>query len=149
MTIFEAKQYDPAKERRKRIIIVSGIVLVIVLAIFGWRFRHWPYEHRVNQFFDALQQKNYEGAYSIWMNDAHWKQHPQKYKNYDFHEFYIDWGPGGDWGLINSHKVIGSVAPPNGSGVVVAVEVNGRTEKANIWVEKGEKTLTFSPYETK
>jgi hypothetical protein len=103
----------------------------------------------VDQFFDALQQKNYESAYSIWMNDAHWKQHPQKYKNYDFHEFYIDWGPGGDWGLINSHKVIGSVAPPNGSGVVVAVEVNGRTEKANIWVEKGEKTLTFSPYETK
>jgi len=149
MTLFEAKPYDPAKERRRRIIIISTIVVVILLAILGWRYRHWPYERRVDLFFDALQVKDFEKAYGIWMHDDQWKQHPDRYKRYDFHEFYVDWGPGGEWGIINSHRVIGSVAPPNGSGIVVAVEVNGRTDKANIWVEKSDKTLAFSPLETR
>jgi hypothetical protein len=149
MTIFESKPYDPARERRNRIIVITAIVLAILVAALGWRFRYWPYEHRVDVFFNALQAKDYERAYGLWMNDPQWKQHPDKYKRYVFHEFYIDWGPGGEWGIINSHRVIGSVAPPNGSGVVVAVEVNGRTEKSNIWVEKSDKTLGFSPLETK
>ncbi len=146
-TIFDAKPYDPARDRRKRLIIAGTITAVLVIAFFAWWFRYWPEEHRVDLFFDALQQKNYEQAYGIWVNDPNWKQHQEKYTKYPFGEFYIDWGPGGEWGLINSHKVDGSATPKGYStGVVVVVTVNDRAEKARIWVEKSDKTFSFSPY---
>ncbi|HEX6879936.1 MAG TPA: hypothetical protein VF135_06210 [Terriglobales bacterium] len=146
-TIFEAKPYDPAKERRRRIWISSIITVVLLVAFFGWWFRYWPLEHRVDKFFTALENKNYETAYAIWMNDPDWKQHPQKYAQYNFGEFYTDWGPGGEWGLIHNHHVDGAASPKGpSSGVVVVTTVNHRAEQARIWVEKSDKTLHFSPY---
>jgi len=146
-TIFEAKPYDPAKERRRRLLI-SGIITVVLLGAFlTWWYRYLPYERRVSKFFSALEQKQYERAYGIWMNDPKWKEHQQQYTRYPFGEFYTDWGPGGEWGLINSHHVDGSAAPRGGSsGVVVVTTVNHRAEQARIWVEKSDKTLHFSPY---
>jgi hypothetical protein len=101
----------------------------------------------VDRFFDALQQRNYETAYGIWMHDPNWKQHLDKYKEYPFNDFYRDWGPGGEWGIIKSHKIYGAGTPSGGgSGVIVEVVVNGRAEHARVWVEKSDKTLSFSPY---
>ncbi len=146
-TIFEAKPYDAAKARRRRLLISGIITAVLVIAFFAWWFRYWPLEHRVDLFFDALQAHSYEQAYTIWTNDPEWKQHQDRYKRYTFGDFYLDWGPGGEWGLIKSHKVEGSAVPRGGSsGVVVVVTVNERSEKARIWVEKSDKTLHFSPY---
>ncbi len=65
------------------------------------------------------------------------------------------WGPGGEWGLIKSHKLDGAAVPHGysgsrfavSSGVVVVVTVNDRiADKAHIWVQKEDKTLGFSPY---
>lgn len=145
MTLFEAKEYDPSRDRKRRNIIITIIVLVIVLAGLGWHFRYWPEEHAVDTFFDALQQKDYEKAYGIWFNDPEWKQHPDKHKDYDFHDFYVDWGPGGEWGLIKTHKIYTTVA--GGSGVTVVVIVNGRSQAANVWVQKKDKTMSFPPRE--
>lgn len=146
-TLFEAKPYDAAKARRRRLLISGIITAILVIVFFAWWFRYWPEEHRVDLFFDALQAHNYEQAYSIWMNDPNWKQHPDKYSRYTYGQFYLDWGPGGEWGLIKSHHVDGSAVPRGGSsGVVVVVTVNDRAEKARVWVEKGDKTLHFSPY---
>jgi len=120
---------------------------VLVLTWVAWMYRNWPEEHAVDRFFDSLQQKNYEAAYGIWMNDAQWQQHQDKYSQYPFRDFYRDWGPGGEWGLINSHSVYGSATPKGGgSGVIVEVVVNNRAEHARIWVQKEDKTLSFSPY---
>jgi hypothetical protein len=33
-----------------------------------------------------------------------------------------------------------------GSGVIVEVVVNNRAEHARIWVQKSDRTLSFSPY---
>ncbi len=146
-TIFEAKPYDPIRERRKRLIISTIITVVLITAFFTWWFRYLPYERRVDKFFTALEQKDYEKAYGLWNNDPDWKQYPQKYKQYPFGEFYIDWGPGGEWGLINNHHVDGAAVPHGGgSGVVVVVTVNHRAEPAHVWVEKSDKTMHFSPY---
>ena len=95
-----------------------------------------------------MQQQNYEAAYGIWMNDPNWKQYPEKiFTKYPYGEFYIDWGPGGEWGLVKSHKVVGSAIPKGGSsGIVVVVSAHDCAEKARIWVEKSDKTLSFSPY---
>jgi hypothetical protein len=121
-------------------------VLLLIVGL-AWEYHNWPEEHVVDQFFTGLQQKNYEAAYGIWLHDPNWKQHPDKYKQYSFDDFYRDWGPGGEWGLINSHEIYASGTPKGGgSGVIVEVVVNGRSEHARVWVEKSDKTLSFSPY---
>ena len=68
--------------------------------------------------------------------------------NYPFNEFYQDWGPGGEWGLIKTQKVFAaSTCPGGGTGVVVDVIVNDRTKHAQVWVEKSDKTLSYPPCE--
>ncbi len=147
MTLLDPTPYDPARDRRRRIKIASAIVLILILAWIGWMYRNWPEEHAVGRFFDALRQNNFETAYGIWQHDPDWKQHPEKYPNYPFKDFYRDWGPGGEWGVIHSYKVENSGSPKGGgSGVIVEVVVNDRAEHARIWVQKADRTLSFSPY---
>jgi hypothetical protein len=145
-TIFTAPKYDPRRERRRRAIIAGIVVAVVVIAVLAYLYRNWPEERVVDQFSQALVQKDFEKAYEIWMQDPNWKQHPEKYPNYSFRDFHNDWGPGGEWGIIKSYRIEGSANPKNGSGVVVVVTINERKEPARIWVEKKDKTLTFSPY---
>jgi hypothetical protein len=157
MTLLDAKDYDEEKERRKRKRIISTVVAVLVvsflLEVTGsilfktplW-FLYWPEERVADRFFDALQKHDYEAAYGIWMHDPQWKQHPQQHQKYPFNEFYRDWGPGGEWGLIKSHKLYAAGTPPGGgSGVIVDVTVNDRAQPARVWVEKRDKTMSFSP----
>ncbi len=142
-TIFQAPQFDPGREKRRRNLVLVIIAVAIVVGVLFWTFRFWPQEHKVDQFFTALQQKDYEKAYGIYMNDPDWKQHPQKDSRYAYADFYNDWGPGGEWGSIKSHHVDGAVRPSGGgSGVVVQVTINGRPQPARIWVDK-DKTLTY------
>jgi hypothetical protein len=145
-TIFEAPPYDPRRDRRRRTLVLIAVVILIALAALAYRYRNWPEERVVAHFFDALQHKQFETAYGIWMHDPDWKQHPDRHSKYPFNEFSQDWGPSGEWGLINNFEIAGSDNPKGGSGVVVLVTVNGRAEKARLWVEKSDKTLTFSPY---
>jgi hypothetical protein len=155
MTLFEAQPYDPARTRKRLTRIIVVIVVLIVLAVLAWNFRYWREEQQVDRFFDALQSQSYEKAYGVWMNDPEWKQHPEKYSRYTFPDFMKDWGAGGEWGIIKSHSIDGTAVPKGGnagafvspSGVVVVVTVNERVaDKAHIWVEKSDKTLSFSPY---
>ena|SRR3984957_4673573 len=148
MTLLDAQTYDFAKARRRKIKIAITIAVIIVLAVLGWMYRNWPEEHAVDKFFSALQNKDYESAYGIYFNDPGWRQHQQKYTQYTYADFYRDWGPGGEWGLVKSHKVYGS-ANTKGfgqGGVVVEVIVNERSEHARMFVQKSDKTLTVYPY---
>ncbi len=155
MTLFEAQPYDPARARKKRLLILAIIGGVLVIGILWWMFRFWPEEQVVDQFFDALQQQSYEKAYGVWMHDPEWKQHPGKYSRYSYNDFLKDWGPGGEWGIIKSHHIDGAAVPKGysgspfatASGVVVVVTVNDRvSDKAHIWVQNDDKTLGFSPF---
>lgn len=114
MTLLDAKEYDPEIERRRKKRIISAVVFVLLVLFLGWWFRFWPEEHVANLFFDALQNQNYEAAYGIWWHDPQWKQHPEHFKKYPYNEFYRDWGPGGEWGRIKSHKIYASGLPPGG-----------------------------------
>ncbi|HMK31598.1 MAG TPA: hypothetical protein VK473_18080 [Terriglobales bacterium] len=146
MTLFEAPQYDPRRARRRKQLIAAAILGVIVLAALAWIFRNWPEERIVTKFFTALQNKDFETAYALWIADPDWKQHPNQHAQYKFGDFYNDWGPGGDWGPIRNFRIEGSANPQAGSGVVVVVTINDRKEPARIWVEKKDKSMTFSPY---
>jgi len=147
MTLMDAEQYDPARDRRRRRRIVVVIILILVAAWQIYHYRHYPERNAASRFFAALQSQNYETAYAVWFHDPDWKQHPNQYSKYGFSDFYRDWGPGGEWGLVKSHSVDCSLSPGGGSGVIVQVTVNSRTEHAYVWVEKANKTLSFSPNE--
>ena len=147
MTLLDAKEYDPEKERRQKVRIISAIVFLLLAGFFLWWFRYWPEQRVAEHFFDALQKQDYESAYGVWMHDPQWRQHLDRYKKYPFHEFYTDWGPGGQWGLVKSYKIYAAGTPPGGgSGVIVDMIVNDRAEHARVWVEKSDKTMSFSPY---
>ena len=148
MTLLDAPTYDPAKARRRKIKIATAIVVVIVLAALAWMYRNWPEEQAVDKFFTAIQNKDYESAYGIYFNDPGWRGHQQKYPQYTYADFYRDWGPGGEWGLVKSHRIYGSANTKGfgGGGVVVEVVVNERSERARMFVQKSDKTLTVYPY---
>lgn len=148
MTLFEAPTYDPSRARRKKELLAAGVLSLVLIGLLTYRFWNWREERAVDKFFSRLEQKDYEDAYGVWLADAGWRQHPQKYARYTYGDFYQDWGPGGQWGLIKSHKIEAAVRPPRGgSGVIVVVTINQRAEKAYVWVEKSDLSLSFSPYE--
>jgi hypothetical protein len=143
-TLLSPPPYDPERDRRRKRIVITIIVVILVLAVLAWRYRNWPAEHEVSQFFAALQAQDYKKAYGIWQHDPDWQQHADKYKDYPYSDFYRDWGPGGEWGLVKSYKVYTSVS--HGNGVIVIVTVNGRADKAQLRVNKPDKTLGVNPF---
>ena len=147
MTLMDAQQYDSARERRRRMWIAVVVILLMLVAWAAYHYRDYPERKAASKFFAVLQSQNYEVAYSIWFHDPDWKQHTNKYSVYAFNDFYRDWGPGGEWGLVKSYSVDCSLSPGSGSGVIVQVTVNSRAEHAYVWVEKANKTLSFSPSE--
>jgi hypothetical protein len=146
MTLMDAAPPDLARERRRRIIILTIVITIVLLLGLGWMFRYWPEEHVADKFFSALNRQDYEAAYGIYYNDPAWKQHPQQHSNYPYNEFYTDWGPGGEWGLIKNYKIEASGnCPRAGTGVVVQLVVNGRSERARVYVDKNDKTISSPP----
>jgi len=152
MTLLDAKEFDAEKESRKRKRLIMGVTVVVIILLLGWWFRYWRDEHLVSNFFEALQKQDFKTAYAIWQHDPEWQQHPGNY-TYSFNEFYRDWGPGGQWGVIKTVKVNGAhPCPPlgagtSGSGILVDVIVNDRVEHAQVWVERSNRTLGYPPCE--
>ncbi|PYY13811.1 MAG: hypothetical protein DMG61_12090 [Acidobacteria bacterium] len=128
MTLFEAKEYDPSVEKRRRMYAIAGLVLAAFFA-----------------FLVAIEHKDYERAYTIWNADPNWKQHPQKYAGYNFGTFELDWGPTGEYGEIRSHTIRTALTPKNSSGVVVISMINDRKVPLALWVEKKDRSITFLP----
>ncbi len=106
MTLLDAPSYDPAKARRRRNLLIAGLVACLVLAGFLWWFWDWPQEHRVNQFFAHVEAKDLPKAFGIWNHDPDWQQHPQQYAQYPYGRFETDWGHSSDWGDIKTHKIL-------------------------------------------
>ena len=142
-SLLNAPAYDEGREKRRTKLVWIMIVVVLVLLGAAYWFRNFTYERRVNAFFAHIEQKDFESAYGIYQADKDWKSHPEKYRNYPFGQFYLDWGPSGDWGPIKSHHI--ECAARVGSGVIVAVTINGRPEPQYMWVEKSDHTLTTAP----
>jgi len=149
MTLMDAREYDPTAGRRKKLVLIVAALALLVGGLLAWWLRYWPEERVADHFFSDLQKQDFEGAYGVWMHDPQWQQHGdrEEYKKYPYKDFYRDWGPGGEWGVIHSYRIYASDTPPGGgSGVVVDVTVNNRSERARVWVEKSDKTMSYSPY---
>ncbi len=147
MSLLDAQPVDEVREKlrqkRRRIRAAITIFTVLLLGFLWWEVRFWPEERVIDKFFGAIESQNFEQAYAIWMADPNWKQHAQKYDRYSFKDFYRDWGPGGEYGAIHSHKILRS--SDGGGGVVIEVQINERPVAARLWVEKSDKSLSYPP----
>jgi hypothetical protein len=150
MALMDAKEYDPRPAQRRNRIIATAVVLVIAIAAYLYLTRYDAEIKVINNFFHALERKDFDAAYGIYQGDPEWKQHPQKFGNYTVNQFTLDWGPSGEYGPITSHNVDCALAPPKKdfvtpSGVVVVVTINKRAEPRSMWVEKKTRSITDSP----
>jgi hypothetical protein len=145
MTLMDAQQFDEARARRRRNVIIIAIATGLVLVWVAYHLRNWPERHAADKFFTALQQPGLQEAFGVWYHDPAWNQHPERYSKYSFGDFQQDWGPSSEWGIIKSHTIDCSYS--SGSGVIVQATVNHRSEHTYVWVDKSDKSLHFSPNE--
>jgi len=145
MTLLDAPVFNEARARKRRNILIAVSILLVVLAGLVYWFWDWPQEHKVNQFFAAIEAKDFTTAFALWNNDPQWLQHTDRYKLYPYGKFMVDWGSTGDYGVITSHKIVMEKA--TGSGVIIGVDINGRKTPMFLWVERKSGTIGFSPFE--
>jgi hypothetical protein len=154
MALMDAKEYDPRPARKRLVLgLLSLAVIILLLLLWFWpsgRFRYWREWKVGNNFFTAIEQRNFDTAYSLYNADPEWKQHPEKYSNYTLPQFMQDWGAASEFGVITSHKIDCAIGPPkkgfqSPSGVVLLVYVNHRPDSILLWVEKKSGTISTSP----
>jgi hypothetical protein len=156
MTLMNAPAYDARKEKLvKNGLIAVGVLfallLVATLAGFitghGWLFTNMYTEHRVNQFFSAIEAQDYAKAYGIYQNDSHWQQHPEKYSGYPLKRFTEDWTTYSPVGIIHSHHVDKSVTDGSGTfgtTLLVATTMNGdKTKRLFLGVQRSDGTFSY------
>ena len=134
-------EYGQADRRYEKIVTIAGYTLLaaVVLGSIYWLFfRNWQEERRVDQFLSLLEQKNYEQAYGLWGCSLE-----RPCPNYSYDKFLEDWGPQSSLGAVNSYEVGRSYDQQ--SGVIILVQINGR-RIPNLWVEKDNRVIGFSPY---
>jgi len=162
MSLMDAPEYDPKREMLVRNISIASVATLFLLVILtvagyiaghGWLFTNLGYEHRVDLFFNALEQRDYSKAFGIYNNDPDWKQHPQRYADYPLNKFTEDWttySPVHD--PIYAHHVDFSKSDGSGTfgtGIIVAVNVNNKKE-IFMYVVRADKTMTWpAPHELK
>jgi hypothetical protein len=153
MSLMDAPDYDPTVDNRIRNLSLGGLILFLVLVVLtlagfalghGWLFSNLGYEHRVNQFFNDLEQKNYDAAYNLYTNN-------QPDPGYPLARFTDDWTAHSPVnGPILSHHVDISKTDGSGAfgtGIIVAVRVNGG-HKVFMYVNRADKTMTWpAPHE--
>lgn len=156
MSLMDAPQYNAKREEtKKRIIVGLGILVAVGIVVafagiitgHGWAFSNLHAEHRISSFLSALEKKDYNTAYGIYVNDEDWQKNADKYKSYSLKRFTEDWteySPA-DGKEITSHHVDKSIVDgtgPFGTGVIVAVTVNG-SKRIFIWWQRSDGTLTY------
>ncbi len=145
MSLLDAKPVDEQKEKLKKYLAIGLIVVVVAGVASLFLFKNFSEKRTVDHFFTALQQKRFEDAYGIWVADKNWKQSGSKYDNYSYGQFYNDWGPGGQYGPIKSYEIEAALANEAGNGVIVGIRVNDRAERAFLYVNKKDQSISFSP----
>jgi len=154
MSLMDAPVYNETRENaKKKLLIGSAIVFAALLLLtllgyilgHGWLFTNLPVEHRVNNFFSALEAKDYGKAFDIYTNDPTAAQHPERHSEYPLARFTQDWTADSPVNApITSHHVDISRTDGSGtfgSGIIVAVRVNGNKKLFMYYLKKtGELT---------
>ena len=160
MTLLNAPAYNERRERMVQTLLIAlgglfSLLLVLTFAGFisghGWLSSNLYTEHRINRFLTDIEQKNFDDAYAIYVNDSSWKQHPEKHHEYPLKRFTEDWTTYSPVGAIHTHHVDKSVADgsgPFGTTLIVASTINGQKDKRLfLAVQRSDGTLSYpSPH---
>jgi hypothetical protein len=147
MTLLDAPAFDRTHAKNRRNLIIGALIFCGVVGMAVFLCRNLPAEHRVNQFFTAVEAQDFSKAFAIWNNDPDWQEHAQRYAKdgYPYGRFVVDWGKAGDYGRITSHKVLHSIS--YGNNTLLAVEINGRKAALALAVTKNTHTMSFPPFD--
>jgi hypothetical protein len=147
MTLLDAPVYDRTLVKRRRNLLIGALLVCGLAGIVVALCWNLPAEHRVNQFFAAVEAQDFSKAFGIWNNDPDWQEHTARYAKdgYPFGHFVVDWGKGGDYGRITSHKVLHTTS--YGNNTLLAVEINGRKTALALAVTRSTHTMSFPPFD--
>jgi hypothetical protein len=159
MTLLDAPEFDEARDRRRRRILLGSGGLLLVLFVVCWlvagRPIDWPWNWNsyffgraaVNNFLTSVEKNDLPTAYGIWTHDKNWQQHPAQDGGYPFSRFQQDWSStssSNEYGAIQSHQI--ALAGRYGNVLLVAVMINGRKSGAlNLTYDPQAHTLSFAP----
>jgi hypothetical protein len=131
--------------------VISGVALVLLLALAGGYFLRYTTEKRtVERFMHAIVSGDTQQAYQIW--------HP--HPNFSYEDFLSFWGPTGYYSPIKSYRIESAEVPPKGgSGVVITVEISaydpfpkpeetvkfGQNREVQLWIERSDQSMSFPP----
>ncbi len=159
MALMDAPVYDERAARRNQALLIAAAVLAVLLLVLtllgyilghGWLFTDLPAEHRVGEFYSALEARDYPKAYGIYNHDTDWQQHPDKYRGYPLERFTEDWTKYSPVnGPITSHHVEKSRTDGTGfwgTGIIVGATLNDQ-KRAFIYVDRSDGTFEYpSPH---
>jgi hypothetical protein len=134
-------QYGEGDARRERVFKALVALLLIALAlglIYYVFFRTWAEQRQAGLFLSALEEGRYEQAYEYWGCTV---SEPCRY--YPYEKFLADWGSDSELGPVKSYDL--SSWHEQKTGVIIKVTINGQSQ-VNLWVEKDNKRVGFSPY---
>ncbi len=159
MSLMDAPAYDTRRAQTIKALLIalaSLVVLLLVLTLLGyilghgWLFSNLPAEHKVSEFYTALQDKDYAKAYGLYENDRQWQEHPDQHRSYPLSRFTEDWTTYSPVNAaIHSHHVDVSRTDGSGTfgtGIIVASTLNG-TKGIDVYVSRTDGTITYpSPH---
>src|SRR5437764_6854254 len=128
-------QYGAGDARREKIIksLAISLVTLVVLGAIGFVvFHNFRQERQVKRFFELLQARDYQGAYSLWVHNDNDR------RGYPYTSFMQDWGPqSGHPDVTNFHI---SRSRSCGSGVILTVNF-GNNQEEKLWVQRDDLTI--------
>jgi hypothetical protein len=134
-------QYGAGEERRNRIIAISIVTALIVVAAtaLGWYLlKNHHQEGVVKTFLADLRRGDYQAAYRDWGCTP-----KMPCSGYAFDKFMEDWGPKNSppdpaiLGLTESESC--------NTGVLLSVAVN-RERAEKLWVDRSSDVISFAPF---
>jgi len=132
-------QYGAGEERRIRIIktlVISVVALAVLGSIAFFVFHNYRQEQAVKHFFELIEARDYQGAYSLWVKSD------SDRRGYPFDKFMEDWGPKGPHPDVSHFRI--SRSRSCGSGVILTVDF-GSNQQEKLWVQRDDLTIGFSP----
>lgn len=133
MTLLDATPPKPPL-RIGRYILLALVVFILGGASY-FVLRNFPEERAVSHFLTALENGNYREAYHLW----------QPSPTYTYTDFLHDWGEKGDYGKIQTFKILGSQSKGAGT-VIVTATINNQEPPRDLVVDRKTKGLAFSPF---
>jgi hypothetical protein len=133
-------QYGAGEDRRLRtirILVISAVSAVVLGAVLLFVLHNFRQERQAKQFFQFLEQHNYQAAYDLWVRTD------SDRKGYPMDAFLRDWGPQSPHPSVDGYRI--SRSRSCGTGVILTVDFPKGQPQEKLWVERNTLTIGFSP----